>query len=104
MKKIISTLFLLTFMIAPIGVFAKTSTTVTPTSASTLTNTQLKAKLLSVKKKQNKTKANLNANKAQVKATIKKVKKDRALRKAKIIKAKTKSSTKTTIPSTLKAQ
>ncbi len=93
MKKIISTLFLLSLIVSPASVFAQATTTATPTSASTLSDAQLKAKLLSFKKKQNKTKASLNINKAQVKATIKKVKKERTLKKAKIIKAKTKKST-----------
>ena len=101
MKKIISTLFLLTLIASPFGVYAQTNTTSTPTSS--LTDTQLKAKLLSIKTKQNKTKAKLKTNKAQVKVTIKKVKKARTLKKAKIIKAKAKNST-TTIPTTGKTQ
>ncbi len=103
MKKIISTLFLLTLMASPFGVYAQT--VATPTTAPTLSEAQLKAKLLSIKKKQNKTKANLNINKVQAKSTIKKVKKERTLKKAKARKAKTrKSTTKTTTPPTLKTQ
>ena len=103
MKKITSTIFLLTLMISPFRAFAVTSKASTPASAPT--EIQLKAKLLSIKKKQIKTKANLNTNKAQVKATIKKVKKERTLKKAKIIKANTKkSTTKTTTPAKLKTQ
>lgn len=93
MKKIISTFFLLAIVISPFGVFAETPTTVAPApSASKFTAAQLKSKLLSLKKKQIKTKTNLNINKNQVKSVIKKVKKDRTLKKAKIIKAKNKKS------------
>ncbi len=88
MKKIISTLFLLTLMASPVASFARTTAT-SNTTAPTLTESQLKAKLLSLKKKQNRTKVNLKTNKAQVKVTIKKVKKARKIKKAKIIKAKT---------------
>lgn len=86
MKKIIAILFLTAFVISPVASFAQTVGT--SASAPTLTDAQLKAKLLSVKKKQNKTKSYLKTNKAQVKATIKKVKKARTLKKAKMLKAK----------------